>query len=198
MLAVFGDEPRQPDLPAYDHDDLARIFRYVRLQIETLISRVPERIYERQYFEGAGLGMQVQLQPHWFHSDWQWFVGVDKGSLTGEECRALLSPQLLDWKLASSDRVERIFTNAQPGLALVAEDRVPSAFPEDNNWIYYSVNRDSPEWANLQKSQTLAMRLRDSMIVNRDKLQGANDIIVRVGGRQATLRFALFALPNTS
>ncbi len=97
MLSVFGEKRRAPELPAYDHDDLARIFRYVRQQIEMLISRVRETVYERRYFEGSGLGMLVSLQSHWFHSDWKWYVGVDKGDLTEEECRALLSPRLLDW-----------------------------------------------------------------------------------------------------
>jgi hypothetical protein len=42
------------------------------------------------------------------------------------------------------------------------------------------------------------MRLRRELIVNLDKLQGEQRMVVRIGGRQATLQFALFALPTGS
>ena len=40
------------------------------------------------------------------------------------------------------------------------------------------------------------MRLTDSLIVNRDKLQGERNIVVAAGGKHVNLQFALFAVPQ--
>ena len=56
--------------------------------------------------------------------------------------------------------------------------------------------KDSPAWRDVQETQTLAMRLRDTLIVNRDRLQGERRLEVTLRGKRATLQFALFAVPT--
>ena len=46
------------------------------------------------------------------------------------------------------------------------------------------------------ETQTLAMRLTDNLIVNRQQLQGERKIVVSAGGQQVSLQFALFAVPQ--
>ena len=117
------------------------------------------------------MGMQVSLEPQWFHSDWQWFFGVHKEDITEQEVRELLSPGQLDWKLIR-------------------------ALPSNQDWLYYEVaRRDTPAWHDVQETQTLGMRLQDSMILNRDRLQGSRELAVNVNGRRVGLEFALFAVP---
>ena len=71
--------------------------------------------------------------------------------------------------------------------------------PTGEDWTYYDVPRtDSPAWRDVQETETLAMRLKDSLIVNLDRLQGERQLVVRAGGRQVTLEFALFAVPVRS
>jgi type VI secretion system protein ImpJ len=40
------------------------------------------------------------------------------------------------------------------------------------------------------------MRLRDSLILNKDKLQGEREIVVAALDRKVRLQFALFAIPQ--
>jgi hypothetical protein len=40
------------------------------------------------------------------------------------------------------------------------------------------------------------MRLKDTLIANRDRLQGERKLAVALGDRQAELQFALFAVPR--
>jgi hypothetical protein len=40
------------------------------------------------------------------------------------------------------------------------------------------------------------MRLKDSLILNRDKLQGEREILVAALNRKSKLQFALFAIPH--
>jgi type VI secretion system protein ImpJ len=75
-------------------------------------------------------------------------------------------------------------------------DRPIRALPSSPDWVFYEVVRkDASAWRDVQETQTLAMRLKDSMIVNRDRLQGQRRLVVSVNGRQVGLEFALFAVP---
>jgi type VI secretion system protein ImpJ len=195
-LAIFSAQRRPEDTPIYDHEDLGRIFRLIRTRIEALMYIVRESEYEQRFFIGAGLGMQASLEPRWFHADWQWYIGVNKGELTEQECRDLLAPGELDWKLGSSRQVEILFKRRAEGLQLRPMDRVVRAMPNRPDWIYYEViKRDNPAWRDVQETQTLAMRFKDSLIANRDRFQGNRSVIVQTRGRNVELQFALFAVP---
>lgn len=197
QLSIFTPERRATDIPAYDHDDLAGIFQHIRQRIERLINLVRDYEFEQRYFVGVGLGMQVTLEPKWFNSDWQWYIGVNKGDLPEQECRELLSAGQLDWKFGSSRQVEILFKHRAEGMRLMLVDRTIRALPSRGEWIYYEVDRkDSPAWRDVQETQTLAMRLRDTLIVNRDRLQGERRLEVSLRGKRATLQFALFAVPT--
>jgi type VI secretion system protein ImpJ len=197
QLSILAEERRVGDIPAYDHDDLARIFLYLQRKIEEIIHSVRPYEFEQRFFAGVGMGMQVTLEPRWFHSDWQWFIGVNKGDLSEQECRNLLSPGQLDWKLGSSRQVELLFTRRAEGLRLQSVDRPIRALPVQRDWIYYEVSQqDSPAWRDVVETQTLAMRLRDSLILNQDKLQGEQKLLVSALGRKLWLQFALFAVPG--
>lgn len=195
QVSLFGKERRATNVPAYDHDDLYRIFTEVRLRIEALIYAVRDFEYEQRYFVGVGLGMQVSLEPRWFNSDWQWYIGVNKGDLTHRECLDLLNQ--LDWKLGSSRQVELLFKHRAAGLQLNAVERPIRAIPARPDWLYFEVPRqETPAWRDVQQTQTLAMRLKDSLIQNMDKLQGQQELVVSAFGRRVNLRFALFAVPE--
>jgi len=198
QLSIFGAERRPPDIPAYDHDDLAGIFYYIKEQIELLLTRIRDYEYEQRFFVGEGQGMRVTLESKWFNADWQWFVGVSRGNLTEGECRVLLSPGELDWKLGSARQVDAMFQYGAEGLALKPLQQAPRALPPGRDWVYYEVSRGNAAWKDVLDTQTLAMRLKDTLIVNRDNLQGERKLVVSVGGKQADLRFALFAVPSQS
>lgn len=196
QLSIFAAKRRAEDIPAYDHDDLAGIFTQIRIRIERLINTVRDYEFEQRYFVGVGMGMQVTLEPKWFNSDWQWFIGVNKGELSEQECRELLSAGQLDWKFGSSRQVEILFKHRAEGLRLNLVDRTIRALPSRGEWVYYEVDRkDSPAWRDVQETQTLAMRLKDSLIVNADRLQGERRLMVSLRGKRVTLQFALFAVP---
>jgi type VI secretion system protein ImpJ len=195
-LAIFGPTRRAPEIPKYDHDDLARIFRYIKEQIELLLDSIRDYEYEQRFFIGEGKGMRVTIESKWLGADWQWFVGVMRGSLTEQECMTLLSPGELDWKLGSSRQVDSLFEYRAEGLRLAPLPQAPRALPPGRDWIYYEVSRDNAPWKDVLQTQTLAMRLKDTLIVNRTELQGKQKIVVSHRGKQVALQFALFAVPN--
>jgi type VI secretion system protein ImpJ len=195
QLSLFGAGRQAADMPQYDHDNLGPIFRQVLNRITELIYTVRDYEFEQRYFVGVGLGMQISLDPKWFNSDYEWYIGVNKGDLSRQECLDLLSPGQLDWKFGSSRQVEVLFKQRAEGLSLTAVERPVRALPARPEWVYYEVPRnDKPAWRDVQETQTLALRLRDSLITNFDKLQGERSIAISSRGKRATLQFALFAV----
>ncbi|MEN1678595.1 MAG: type VI secretion system baseplate subunit TssK [Planctomycetota bacterium] len=196
-LSIFTPERRVTDIPAYDHDDLERIFREVKRRIEQIMLGVRDYEFEQRYFLGVGLGMQVSLESRWFHANWEWCIGVRKGDLSAQECRQVLSAGVLDMKLGSSPQVENIFLRRAQGVELRPVDRPMSALPTSQEWIYFEVvQNDSAAWKDVVKTETLAMRLKDSLIQNKDRLQGERNIDLTTFGKKVTLQFALFAIPH--
>ena len=63
QLSIFDAARRPVEIPAYDHEDLHRIFSGVRIRVEQLIHSVRDYDYQQRYFVGAGMGMQVSLEP---------------------------------------------------------------------------------------------------------------------------------------
>lgn len=199
QLSIFGESRRAEEVPPYDHEDLARIFTLIKARIEALLNSVRSYKYEQRFFIGSGLGMQVSLEPRFFNSDWKWYIGVFKGDLSESECRDLLSPGQLDWKLGSSRQVEFLFSRRAEGVTLVPADHAIRALPSRRDWVYYEVPRtDLPAWRDVRETQTLAMRLKENLIVNRDRLQGERTLVVSALGRTISLQFALFAVPQVS
>lgn len=196
-LSIFSEERRVVELLRYDHDDLYRVFSDVRMKIEALLNSVRDYEYEQRFFVGVGLGMQVSLEPKWFNSNWQWYIGVKQNELSEQECRELLSAGHLDWKLGSARQVEFLFKQRASGLQLVHVNRAIGALPHRHEWLYYEVPRqDSPAWKDVQATQSLAIRLKDSLIVNSERLQGEQTLIVSAFGRKIPLQIALFAVPE--
>ena len=197
-LAIFGPQRRVPEIPVYDHDDLGRIFRYLKAQIELLLNSIRDYEFEQRFFIGEGKGMRVTIESKWLGADWQWFVGVLRGPLTEQECLALLSPGELDWKLGSARQVDPLFEYGAEGLHLTPLPQAPRALPPGRDWMYFEVSRQGAAWKDVLETQTLAMRLKDSLIANRHELQGERKLVVAVRGKSLPLQFALFAVPKRS
>jgi type VI secretion system protein ImpJ len=196
QLSIFGPARRPPELPKYDHDDLGGCFYRVKHYIDALFEDAPKPDYQERPFIGAGLRMQVSLEPSWLESINQMFVGV-KSTLPAEECITLLTKSSLDMKIGSSDRVDDIFKRGQAGLRFAHSPRPPRALPSLPGLIYFQVNRESQleEWQNVQKSLTLAIRLNENRIAG--NIQGQRVLTIKTSNNQTTtLQFTLYVVPQ--
>lgn len=194
QLSVFHPDLQPPEILPYDHENLAGIFRTIRRQIEFLLDQMVDQ-YHCEFFVGEGRGMSARLQPKWLGAGWQWYVGVRHNDLNDAECRQYLSK--LDWKLGSEGEVEVYFTKLQKALELLDILAAPAAIPAGQEWSFFQVQRQGRAWEGVAREQTLAMRLADKMIANKDKLKGGRDLVVSLppNHRKVTFQFALFAVP---
>ncbi len=196
QLSAFGATRRPPELPRYDHDDLGGCFWRVKQYIDTLLDIVQEPEYKERPFVGAGLRMQVSLEPSWLEPIWQVFVGVQSPASSEEVIRLLTRPGQLDMKIGSSDRVDEIFRLGQAGLRFAHSPRPPRALPAPAGLTYFQVNREASteEWQNVQRSLTLAIRLNENRVVG--NIQGQRVLTVRASGQNTTMQFTLYLVPQ--
>lgn len=196
QLAIFDDERRPPPIPRYDHDELGPIFHWALAQIRRYLDRTaPQQSYFFRPFEGRKVGMQVTFDQPWLGAGFRWYVGVSYQQITPDQCRGLLAPNALFWKLASSRQVDRRFENKEPGLDLLFQPSPPSELPEQN-WLYFEVTRKGDAWDDVVAQQTLAMRFSDKYVENRDALEGQRKLQIRTPTTKADLEFGLFAVAS--
>ncbi len=200
QLSIYNDTHRPPDLPAYDHDDLGGCFYRVKQYIDFLLDKIIEPDYKQRPFEGAGLRMQVPLQLEWLSPAYLMFVGVKSPLPVAEVVRLLTVRGQLDMKIASSDRVDRIYQYGEAGLQFSHTPQPPRALPKMEGLSYYQINRDSQpaEWDFVRKSLTLAIRLNELKIVG--TIEGQRRLTIRLGAQASqttTLEFTLYVVrPN--
>jgi len=195
QLAIFSAARRAPDLPRYDHDDLHKCFTGIKQALDDFLDIVAEPEYREQPFVGAGLRLQVTLQPAWLEAAWQLFVGV-RSSLSKEECVQLLTrPGELDMKIASSDRVEEVFRGGLQGLRFDLQKHPPRVLPEHAGWVLFQVKREAQdrEWQHVERSLHLAVRINEKLIAS--PIQNQRLLTIKTPNRAATMEFMLFAVP---
>ncbi len=196
-LSVFDPGRRAPPLPRYDHDDLGGCFHRVKQHLDALLDVFVEPEYKERPFIGAGLRMQVTLEPAWLESTWQLFLGVQSTLEPDELVRLLTRPGQLDMKIGSSDRVDHIFRLGQAGLRFTLTGQLPRALPLRPGLVFLQVDRETQqaEWLNVQKSLSLAIRLNENRIAG--NIQGAPSLTITLaGGQTTTLQFVLYAVPT--
>ncbi len=191
--SLFGEDMLIGQVPKYDHDDLAPIFKWALERIRKLIYSVKEDEYEQRFFIGSGRGMQVSLEPEWFGLEWDWYFGVDPVNISRDECFQLLKTSI-DWKLGSTDMVEKYMTMRSPGVKLRPVAQAPRALPSRGNWVYFQIKREEDAWKHVQVTQSMAMRVRSEQIANLDTLEGTRRLRLSIDGKTYGLEFAVFAV----
>lgn len=198
QLAIFGKRigPRAPDLPKYDHDDLGGCYYAVKQYIDGLLDDFGRPEYQERPFIGAGLRMQVTMEPAWLEPAWQMFVGV-QSTLSVDDCVKLLTREGgLDMKIGSSGRVDDIFKRGLRGLMFTHTPQPPRALPSKPGLVYFQVDRRSQqeEWQYVQKELTLAIRLNERRIAG--NIQGEKILTVKTADKTTTLQLTLFLVPQ--
>jgi type VI secretion system protein ImpJ len=196
QLSILGATRRPPDIPKYDHDDLGKCFYDVKKYIDMYLDIVTEPEYKERPFIGAGLRMQVELEPKWLEAVWQMFVGV-QSQLTVEECvRMLTRAGQLDMKIGSSGRVDEIYRLGQAGLRFAHAPRPPRALPSVPGLVYFQINRETQreEWNHVQRELTTAIRLNENLIAG--NIQGQRTLNIRYRGQTTPMQFTLYLVPE--
>jgi type VI secretion system protein ImpJ len=198
QLGVFDLATRRPpDLPRYDHDDLARCFYAAKKAVDALLDVFVEPEYKERAFLGAGYRMQVELDSAWVEGGWDVYIGVKSG-LEREACVEALTDQgILDMKVGSARRVDSIFKARDQGLRFDPRPSPPRDLPRETGLIYFQIDPESEpdEWQYVKQTRSLAVRLNEGFILG--NIQDQRDLNVRMpDGQPTTMQFTVYVVPS--
>ncbi len=188
-LAIFRRPRKMPELPVYDHDNLALCFNGLRKLLE--IDAGAEEPYVRTPFSAQGLQMSVRLQAEWLASSWSFYIGVE-ANLKFSRVIELLSEKELGMKAGSSEEVDNIYRFGRRGVRFMSVGDAPRAFPQAN-WHYFRVDRDEA-WGIVERSLNLGIRFNERMVVKQVNGENRMDVSDRETNGLASLAFSLFAI----
>ena len=149
MLSIFDETRRTPDIPRYDHDDLARIFKWVDLRIRELAvgTDKPDRVpYEQRFFEGRRLGMRVKIIDEYnriageIAEPYRYLVVADFPANVTEDAAARMGRELLPDEIqivhAAGDGAHVIHVKRE-GLDLLTafSARIAELFDQLRDWL---------------------------------------------------------------
>lgn len=197
-LDIFSPLRSAEPIAPYDHDAIGPLLDALRRRIESRLSTVGQNTYQQRFFVGSGMGMQVNLDPKWLLGGWTCVVGVNRGKLTPQALEKILSTGYLDWKIGSSRQVEMLFRKRASGVELKVLREVPKELPAQSGWSYFQIGGRGPAWTDVLETGTLAIRLREELIENRQQNEGSQTLDVRVDDHRMTLQFAVFAMNGSS
>jgi type VI secretion system protein ImpJ len=198
QLAIFREDHRAPKLPCYDHDDLGMCFYRLKCFLEEDIDGAA---YEERGFIGEGLRMQVSIEAKWLEPAWQLFVGIRSPLPVAQVIDLLTTPGELDMKIGSGNRVDQMFMRGIEGLEFTHASQPPRLLPTMPDLTYFQVNRESQqsEWAHVQESLVLAIRVNDTRLVigSSGNLNGERSLVLKAddGHAAAAMQLSLFVVP---
>lgn len=189
QLAIFTAVRRPPNMPGYDHEDLAGCFLTVIKHVQLGLDTVAPTAFEKRYFERAGERLQVSLEPGWLGNTRSLFLGVET-ELSDQECQALLDA--MDMKVGSGAQVEGYFKRRLKGLTLRPVARPPRALPAGPGTVFFQVERDQTFWRDVADTHTLGIRMNLAHAAFRGERVLA--VAAPQGGRDVHLQFALYVI----
>jgi len=145
-------------LPDYDHDNLWFCFDQAQTLIGELLSSIvigPESIIDLVR-EGASFKGQIPL--NLFDSRNVFYLNV-RSAADPEKMVASISRMA---KISSAERAQSLVTRALPGLPLEFNPVPPPGLPKRPNSYCFRLDRASPHWLEVQKSQNLCLYWDDA------------------------------------
>jgi type VI secretion system protein ImpJ len=197
QLVIFGPTHRPPDMLVYDHDDLAKCFFQIKQQIDEILDTFVEPEYRERAFIGAGMRMQVSMEPAWMEKNWQLFLAV-RSPLDTADCVDLFTRAgLLDMKIGSSNRVDTLYRSGAAGLRFSHVSNPPRALPATRGLTYFQILAEAkdPEWLQVKNSLSLAIRMNENLLAG--NIEGQRVLNIRHGGHSVPLQFTLYVLGKT-
>jgi len=193
-IGFFTLDRIPPEIPPYDHDKLGATFTKLRIILEDLLNLVVEPEYKERPFTGAGLRMEVSLDPAWVEKGWQMFIGV-QGSVSPDQLTQILTkPGFLDMKVASAQRVDMVFRSGRAGLRFISANKVPRILPSRFAFFQIHLEPTNEEWVDVCKTLSLAIRVNENRITS--PLQNQKVMKIQLGSETITMNFTLFVVPE--
>ncbi|CAK9081108.1 Type VI secretion system baseplate component TssK1 [Durusdinium trenchii] len=164
QLSIQREDWQPPELPAYDHDDLGRIFTNIKAEIDAMFcADGPIARIHRVPLIGVEDRMEASLDPNWLKDDSQLFIGIRSG-LVADDLNQMIGESHLDWKLGTSRLISQIYQNGEAGLSLTRVQGRHASLPQLTGVTYFKIETGGPYWQQLLDAPTLALKVNNRFV----------------------------------
>lgn len=158
-LITFTQESRLPEkLASYQHDNLTETFgvamQRLRKALGTLLA---PRAVNLPFSQTDGIYVALINDISLLQS--ATFVLAVKSQLPHE---ALQRQFVQQSKISSVERIRNVVSVQVPGVPLVVLHTAPRQIPYHANYVYFSLDKSTPGWAEILKQNSLAMHVSGS------------------------------------
>lgn len=156
-LSTFTNKTRRVTRTSpYDHDDLQTCFNLVIKELRQGLSTVLQHSAISLTLEPRKYGIWVSpITDRELLSDAMFVLAVN-ANLAPEELHTQFNAQT---KIASVETINSLISRALPGIDLQPLVVVPRQIPFNSGFIYYSLNKHHPYWADLNNSGGIAIHI---------------------------------------
>lgn len=156
-LATFSRADRRPtDFPDYDHENLEMCFRPVvealRAGLSTEFSRSAVQLELKQLQPGA---YASTITDRTLYDQGRFYLAVSTRKPAEQVRRAL--PSVV--KIGSVAKMQQLVQSALPGVPLSAVAAPPSQIRVMPNYIYFELDRSSPDWKDFATAPALGLHI---------------------------------------
>ncbi|PSU34128.1 type VI secretion system baseplate subunit TssK [Photobacterium lutimaris] len=156
-LATFSDaSKRPPELPVYQHDDLANVLSHIMSVLNKYMSTVLEQTATQLPLDVTKFGIRVAAIGDKGLLDRSIFVIAVKADIHGEELRRRFPSQV---KIGPVEHIRDLVNNQLPGIAITALPVAPRQIPYHADYHYFQLNKNNDYWQRLSASGGIALHL---------------------------------------
>ena len=195
-LAVYGPARLLPALPVLDAWEPHKTFVPLRRLIDEYLDMIVEPEFKDRPFIGAGLRMQVSLEPSWLQPEWGIFIGVQSDLATEEVVRIITQPGILDMKVGSADQADAFYRAGKAGLSFTPIKTPPRVLPPGVTYFQLSRDLTGTEWADVKRTLSLAIRFNENRV--QGNIQDQEVLTLSLSGKSFRIQFTLFVVAPKS
>ena len=158
-LVTFTEESRLPEkLALYQHGNLTETFGQVMQNLRKALGTVlAPRAVNLPFSHREGIYVALISDISLLQS--ATFVLAVKSQLPHE----ILQRQFVQQsKISSVDKIRNVVSVQVPGVPLLALHTAPRQLPYHANYVYFSLDKNSPGWAEIMKQNSIAMHVSGS------------------------------------
>ncbi|MCU0291447.1 MAG: type VI secretion system baseplate subunit TssK [Thermoanaerobaculaceae bacterium] len=153
QLAIFEEGGVESvAIPAYDHDRLGECFHQLVYTLEKLLEKMLSGRFIRLELEPRGELLLGTFREEWLAADNEIYLCIESDL----DDRALMS-RIETAKIGATGDIPLLVQRRLFGLDIELLRRTPGGLPAREDFHYFSISREGPYWAAVEKTRELAV-----------------------------------------
>jgi type VI secretion system protein ImpJ len=153
-LCTFSSTIRPRDLPLYDHSNLGGVFSDLAEKLRLLLDTVvPTNVVSLPLKNTSNSIYATAIDQDKYFANTRMYLAISADA--GDDTIIRRVPQLV--KACSATHIDRLISNALPGIVLTHIPNPPSAIPVKMRHQYFSLSQSGAAWETVPRARNFAV-----------------------------------------